>query len=139
MEQNGKACSPLVLVVDDDPCVRAVGADILADAGFAVLEACDADEALRLLAAHPDISVVFSDVEMPGALDGLALASRATELRPGIGIVLTSGGRALERCELPCESHFVRKPYAGAVLLRRIADAMGRLDLDPGERRALSA
>jgi CheY-like chemotaxis protein len=139
MERNCKDCPPLVLVVDDDASVRAVGADILADAGFAVLEACNADEALRILAAHPDINVVFSDVEMPGALDGLALASRVSELCPGIGIVLTSGGREIDRLSLPRDGVFVRKPYAGAVLLRRIADAMGKLDLDPGERRALSA
>lgn len=139
MERNHKDCPPLVLVVDDDPCVRAVGADILEDAGFAVLEASDAEEALRILAAHPDVSVVFSDVEMPGALDGLALASRASELRPGIGIVLTSGRQAIDRAELPRHGLFVRKPYAGPTLLRRIADAMRELDLDPGERRALSA
>lgn len=139
MEQTVKASPPLVLVVDDDPCVRAVGADILADAGFAVLEACDAAEALRILSAHPEISVVFSDVEMPGALDGLALASQASELCPGIGIVLTSGGQGIDWTNIPRNGHFVRKPYAGAVLLRRIADAMRKLDLSPGEPRALSA
>jgi CheY-like chemotaxis protein len=133
MEQKRKDGPPLVLVVDDDPCVRAVGADILADAGFAVLEACDAAEALVVLAAHPDISVVFSDVEMPGALDGLALASRASELRPGIGIVLTSGGHPIDATKLPCDGLFVRKPYAGAVLLRRIADAMRSLERDQSD------
>jgi CheY-like chemotaxis protein len=139
MERTDKDYPPLVLVVDDDPCVRAVGADILEDAGFAVLEAGNAEEALQILAAHPDISVVFSDVEMPGALDGLGLASRAGELRPGIGIVLTSGRLAIDRAELPCHGLFVRKPYTGPALLRLIADAMRKLDLDPGERRALSA
>lgn len=139
MEQKRKDGPPLVLVVDDDPCVRAVGADILEDAGFAVVQACDADQALAILAAYPDISVVFSDVEMPGALDGLALASRASELRPGIGIVLTSGRQSIDRALLPCDGLFVRKPYAGAALLRRIADAMQKPDFAPGDRRALSA
>jgi len=139
MEQMRKDGPPLVLVVDDDPCVRAVGADILVDAGFAVLEACDADEALVVLAAHPGISVIFSDVEMPGALDGLALASRASELRPGIGIVLTSGGHPIDGTKLPGHGLFVRKPYAGPVLLRRIADAMRSLERDPSDRRAQSA
>lgn len=139
MEQQRKDGPALVLVVDDDPCVRAAGADILADAGFAVLEACDADEALAVLAAYPGISVIFSDVEMPGALDGLALASRARELHPGIGIVLTSGGHAFDRTNLPSDGLFVRKPYAGPALLRRIADAMRNLDCDPGECRVRSA
>ncbi len=137
MEQTTEAGPPLVLVVDDDPCVRAVGADILADAGFTVLEACDATEALQILAANPEISVVFSDVEMPGALDGVALASRASELCPGIGIVLTSGGREIDRANIPRNGLFVRKPYSGAVLLRQIADAMRKLA--SGEPRALSA
>lgn len=139
MERNSKDNPRLVLVVDDDPCVRAVGADILADAGFEVLEASNAEEALRILAAHPDVSVVFSDVEMPGALDGLALASRVSELCPDVGIVLTSGGRTIDRANLPGDGSFVRKPYAGAALLRHIAEAMRKTGVDPRDRRALTA
>jgi CheY-like chemotaxis protein len=137
MDQLPKPGSPVVLVVDDDPCVRAVGADILADAGFEVLEACDAAEALAMLEAHPDIGVVFSDVEMPGPLDGVALASLVSERRPGVGIVLASGGREID--DVPCNGIFVRKPYAGAVLLRRIADVMRKVGSDTGVLRALSA
>jgi CheY-like chemotaxis protein len=139
MDQTRRDHRPLVLVVDDDPFVRAVGVDILAEAGFSVLEACDANAALVILAAHPDVNVMFSDVEMPGALDGLALASRASELRPGIGIVLTSGRGAFDPTGLPCHGLFLRKPYAGPALLRRIADAMQKRDSDRGERRAVSA
>jgi CheY-like chemotaxis protein len=143
MEPNRKDRSALVLVVDDDPFVRAVGADILEDAGFAVLEAGDAEEALKLLTAYPDINVVFTDVEMPGAFDGLALASRASEIRPGIGIVLTSGRCAIEGSAMPRHGLFVSKPYAGTTLLRRIADAMRNLDPNesdaPNESHALSA
>lgn len=139
MEQARQTSTPLVLVVDDDPRVRELGADILEDAGFQVLQAADADEALKVLSAHPDISVVFSDVEMPGRLDGLALAYRVSELCPGIGIVLASGGRVIDPSKLPREGIFVRKPYSAPALLRRIAEAMNGHDCATTAPRAVTA
>ena len=95
------------------------GADLLEEAGFDVLQACNADEALRLLEVHPEVRVVFSDVEMPGSLDGLGLARHIRQHWPRIGIVLTSGHRI--RVEMiPQEGRFLAKPYDGKALVRQI-------------------
>ena len=90
---DGAPHLPRVLVVEDEPLLRVFNADMLTDAGFDVLEAANADEALRMLETVSDIRVVFTDVEMPGALDGYALAQRIETLWPEIGVVITSGRR----------------------------------------------
>jgi CheY-like chemotaxis protein len=114
------ASSPTILVVEDEPLVRLVGALLLADAGFNVIEASNAEEALRLLEAGSDIRIVFTDVEMPGALDGFGLARCVHERWPAIGVIVTSG-----RCEPPRQKQgtpdlFVAKPYASSTLLHKI-------------------
>ena len=111
----------VVLIVEDEPFVRLRGADLLAEAGFEVLEAGNACEALRILEATPEVRVVFSDVEMPGSLDGLGLAHHIRQRWPGIGIVLTSGHRI--RAEtIPREGRFLAKPYDGQALVRHIEE-----------------
>ena len=71
--------TPFVIVVEDDALIRMVAADVLADAGFTVIEAGHAGEALALLEAHASgIHVLFTDIQMPGAMDGLALAHYAS-------------------------------------------------------------
>ncbi|HEY8031037.1 MAG TPA: response regulator [Methylocella sp.] len=113
----------VVLIVEDEPFVRLTGADLLAEAGFEVLEAGNAGEALRILEATPDVRVVFSDVDMPGSLDGLDLARNICRRWPSIGIVLTSGHRI--RTEIiPRGSRFLPKPYGGPVLVRHIEEMM---------------
>ncbi len=111
----------VVLIVEDEPFVRLMGADFLSGAGFEVLEAGNAEEALRILEATPDVRVVFSDVEMPGSLDGLGLARNICRRWPGIGIVLTSGHR-LRAETIPREGRFLAKPYDGRALVRHIAE-----------------
>jgi CheY-like chemotaxis protein len=119
MEQTS-AFSPTILVVEDEPLVRLVGTLLLSDAGFNVIEACNAEEALRVLEAGSDVRIVFTDVEMPGALDGLGLARCVHERWPSIGVIVTSG-----RCEPPRQKQgpnelFVAKPYASSTLMRKI-------------------
>ncbi len=115
----------VVLIVEDEPFVRLTGADLLAEAGFEVLEAGNADEALRILEATPEVRVVFSDVEMPGSLDGLGLAHRICQRWPRIGILLTSGHRV--RAEMiPREGRFLAKPYDGRVLVRQIEEIVNQ-------------
>ncbi|HUB64436.1 MAG TPA: response regulator [Methylocella sp.] len=125
MEANPPKPSPntrnVVLVVEDEPFVRLLGVDLLEEAGFGVLQAANADEALRLLEIHPEVQVVFSDVEMPGSLDGLGLAQYICQRWPRIGIVLTSGHRI--RTEMiPHEGRFLAKPYDGRALVRQIEE-----------------
>ena len=115
----------VVLIVEDEPFVRLMGADLLAEAGFEVLEASNADEALRILEATPELRVVFSDVEMPGSLDGLGLARSICQRWPSTGIVLTSGHRI--RAEtIPREGRFLAKPYDGQALVSQIEEIVNQ-------------
>jgi two-component system, response regulator PdtaR len=116
---------PVVLIVEDEPFVRLTGADLLAEAGFEVLEAGNADEAMRILEVTPEVRVVFSDVEMPGSLDGLGLARNICQRWPSIGIVLTSGHR-LRAETIPREGKFLAKPYDGQVLVRHIEEIVNQ-------------
>lgn len=81
----------VVLVVDDEPLIRMNAVDVLEDHGFAAIEAEDADDALVQLDAHPDISVLFTDINMPGRCDGLDLARQVHALRPDVHLIITSG------------------------------------------------
>jgi CheY-like chemotaxis protein len=100
-----------VLVVDDEPFIRMNALDILTDAGFVVLEATDADEAMELIGNHPEIGVLFTDINMPGSMDGLDLARRVHELRPGIHLIITSGKVRPRIEEIPDSGNFIGKPY----------------------------
>jgi CheY-like chemotaxis protein len=115
----------VVLIVEDEPFVRLTGADLLAEAGFEVLEAGNADEALRILEATPEVRVVFSDVEMPGSLDGLGLARNIRQRWPGTGIVLTSG-HCIRAETIPREGRFLAKPYDGQALVRQIEEIVNQ-------------
>lgn len=83
--------SSKILVVDDDPEVLAVACPQLVELGYTVLEAHDGPEALRVLQANRDIALLFTDIVMPGAVDGFELAERAKQLRPGLRVLYTSG------------------------------------------------
>jgi CheY-like chemotaxis protein len=92
---------PLVLVVEDEPLVRFTAVDTVEDLGASALEAQDATEALQLLTENPRVRVLFTDVDMPGAMDGLELAGHVNEVRPDVAIVVTSGKRFVEEAALP--------------------------------------
>jgi CheY-like chemotaxis protein len=113
----------VVLVVEDEPFVRLFGVDLLEEAGYDVLQAGNADEALRLLEIYPEVRVVFSDIEMPGSLDGLGLARHICQRWPRIGIVLTSGHRVCPEM-IPRESRFLAKPYDSKALVKHIEEFM---------------
>ena len=103
--------SGVVLVVDDEPLIRMNAADMLMDAGWTAIEAADAAEALALLAAHPEVTVLFTDINMPGDMDGLDLARRVHDLRPDVHLIVTSGKMRPRRDELPGSGEFLGKPY----------------------------
>jgi CheY-like chemotaxis protein len=115
----GRSTSPAVLIVDDEPFIRMAAADTLADAGVTPYEAADADEALGMLGEHPEIELIVTDVNMPG-MDGVALARRVHDLRPDLGIILTSGRRYIGERELPAGGSFLPKPYGARQLLDMI-------------------
>lgn len=82
---------PVVLIVDDEPLLRADIADYLSQRGFGVVEANDGPQAIALLLAHPEISAVFTDIQMPGAIDGFAWRNWIRQSRPNMAVLLTSG------------------------------------------------
>lgn len=100
----------VVLLVDDEPVIRMVASQGLEDAGFEVIEADCAENALEILKTRADVGVLFTDVNMPGALDGLDLARLVHERWPAIQLVLTSG-RGLS-VPVPDDGRFVAKPYS---------------------------
>ena len=108
--------STVILLVEDEVLVRMVVADVLSEAGFTVLESASAEEALRLLETRPDVQVLFTDVNMPGALDGLGLAQTVHERSPGVGILIGSGRIRPGVGELPVGARFITKPYAPSTL-----------------------
>jgi CheY-like chemotaxis protein len=101
---------PVILLVEDDPFIRWESADALRQAGFAVLEAADADSAMAILQSRGDVSLLFTDVEMPGVIDGLELARRARDMWPTLRILVTSGRGAPPERTLPVRGRFVSKP-----------------------------
>ena len=113
---------PTVLVVDDEPFIRLFACGVMEEAGYPTKEAGDAEEAMRLLAAD-GITIVITDIEMPGSMDGLALARRVRATWPHIAVIVASGRRLPRPDELPEESAFLAKPFSGERLLSLIAHA----------------
>jgi CheY-like chemotaxis protein len=102
----------LVLVVEDEELVRALITEVLRDEGFEVMEAEHAEAAVGVPLTHaPRIHVLFTDVQMPGTMDGLALAHHASKQWPWIGLLIASGQPRLDRESLPKMSRFLAKPY----------------------------
>jgi DNA-binding NtrC family response regulator len=110
-----------VLVVEDEPLVRMVAADALADRGIMAWEAGDAGEALEVLEQRPAIGVVFTDVNMPGEMDGLDLAHEVSVTRPDVKIIVTSGATVVTAEDLPKDGTFLPKPYPTDRLVNIVA------------------
>src|SRR4029079_19489779 len=99
-----------VLVVEDEMVLRMRAVDIVEDAGFSAVEAVNADEAMRILEHRSEISLLFSDIQMPGTMDGLKLAHAVHDRWPGIKIILVSGQITPSEDETPADSRFFGKP-----------------------------
>jgi CheY-like chemotaxis protein len=117
------ASVPVVLVVEDEGLVRLMAVDLLEDEGFTVIEAATADEAWTILETRDDIAILFTDVEMPGSMNGLDLAGRVAARWPHIRLVITSGRVRLSNQAVPDHGQFVPKPYYSAQLLSAFGHA----------------
>lgn len=111
---NGHHRKPTILVVEDEILIRLTTADYLRNNGYRVLETSNADEALAIFAAGEPVELVFSDVDMPGKMDGTELAGWVRRSFPDVKVVLTSN----EMTETTAS--FIRKPYAHSALLAEI-------------------
>jgi two-component system, response regulator PdtaR len=129
LDQMAYAATPtphsIILIVEDEYLVRMNAAAMMEDAGFDVLEAGNADEALRLLEGNPDISIVFTDIEMPGSMNGLKLAHAVTGRWPPIRVIATSGRFSVRDGDLPSGGRFLPKPYNAAQILGALRDMGG--------------
>jgi len=110
--------SKAVLVVEDEPIIRFDTACTLEAAGFKVVEAEDADEALEQIRHNPDIGLIITDINMPGQMDGLDLARRVRELWPRIRVVIASGQGMLVKEVAALGLPFLHKPVHVAELMR---------------------
>jgi CheY-like chemotaxis protein len=105
------ANAPAILIVEDETLVRLSAVKIIEEAGFQVVEAANADEAIRILEFRSDIEVVFTDIHMPGSMDGLKLAHAVRDRWPPIKIIVTSGRDLVTARDLPEGGRFFAKPY----------------------------
>src|SRR5947209_17079121 len=101
---------PNVLVVEDEMILRMRAVDIVEDAGFNPVEAVNADQAISILESRSDISLLFTDIQMPGSIDGLTLAHAVHDRWPSIKIILVSGRVKPTDSERPENSRFFGKP-----------------------------
>jgi CheY-like chemotaxis protein len=123
---------PGILFVEDDIIVRMATAQYLRDCGYRVIEANGADEAIEVLKTDTPIDVVFTDVQMPGSLDGFGLAQWVRRERPGLRVIITSGvARTADQAgDLCADGPLLAKPYAPEDLERRIRILLDSRDSD---------
>jgi DNA-binding NtrC family response regulator len=108
---TGMPLKRIVLVVEDEPLLLLMAGGVVEDAGFEPLYARDADEAVRILEARADVAIVFTDVNMPGSMDGIALVAVIWRRWPAIKAIVVSGLDQVAFSEQRGRSRFFRKPY----------------------------
>jgi CheY-like chemotaxis protein len=108
---------PVILVVEDDPIIRMGALQFVAAAGFEAIEASDADEAIRILEARSDVHLVFTDVSMPGTMDGIKLAHYIRRRWPPVKLIVASGKAILDESHLPAGARFFPKPYSDSTII----------------------
>src|SRR4051794_9381116 len=131
---TGSTEVPKVLVVEDEMVLRMRAADIVEDAGFSPVEAVNADEAIAILESRSDIAVLFTDIQMPGSMDGLKLAHAVHNRWPQIKIVLVSGQVKPSDAERPADSRFFGKPLGVEQMIAELQAMVGAgaLEILPG-------
>lgn len=113
---------PVVLIVEDELLIRMQAIDMVEAAGFKAVEAENADDAIEMLEARDDIRAIFTDVQMPGSMDGLKLAAAVRDRWPPVAIIATSGLTNVDEKDLPPGGRFLPKPYAGAALAKHLRE-----------------
>lgn len=123
MQEDAKA--PFALVVDDNGVILMDAADILERVGFRPLMAINGDDAMRQLeACGTEVALLFTDVDMPGSMDGFELARRASKRWPNVGILVASGIVAPSEGDMPDGALFVGKPFSSDVVYQRVHEIL---------------
>jgi len=120
----------VVLVVEDSPLILMNAVDLVTNAGFEGIGATSADEAIAILEVRTDISLVFTDVEMPGTIDGLKLAHYIRNRWPPIHLIVASARTIQEESQLPTGSRFFSKPYDNGTIVKEITRMLAATDAD---------
>ena len=116
----------VVLVVEDEMLLRMRVVNMVEDAGYIPVEAVDADEAFAILQSRSDIALLFTDIQMPGSMNGLELARAVRERWPPIKIILASGQLKLSREDIPNDSRFFGKPLEAGEMIAEMQDMIGK-------------
>ncbi len=124
MAYESDAKKPVVLVVEDEFLVRMDVAASLGAAGLTVLEASNADEAIEILEGRDDVRLVFTDVDMPGSMDGLKLAQYVRQKWPPIKLIIASGHVNVKPSDIPTGGKFLPKPYQAAAIVNVVNELM---------------
>jgi CheY-like chemotaxis protein len=111
-----------ILVVEDDTFIRMNVVEMLHAAGFDIREAINADEAIQMLERDSDIELVFTDIDMPGSMNGLKLATAIRSRWPPIKIIATSGHFDVQAGDLPADARFIPKPYLSAQIISAVRE-----------------
>ncbi len=114
-----------VLVVEDDFLLRMRAIDMVEDAGYTPVEAVDSDAAVAILESRSDIALLFTDIQMPGSMDGLTLAHAVLARWPQIKIILVSGQLRLPSIDMPPDSRFFDKPLSAKKMIFEMQDMIG--------------
>ena len=109
-----------ILVVEDDPLLLMDAVDMIEDAGFTVYGARHADQAISLLERHDNIRVLFTDIDMPGSMDGLKLAYAVRKRWPPVAIIVASGHVKVTPEQMPENGLFFSKPYAPSSIMKAL-------------------
>jgi two-component system, response regulator PdtaR len=117
---------PVVLVVEDESLIRMNAVQIVKQAGFEAIEASNADEAISILESRNDIRAVFTDVQMPGSIDGLRLARVVRDRWPPVALIVTSGREHIAEEDLPMGGRFIGKPYQPSQIEAALNQAIAR-------------
>src|SRR3954452_1653677 len=125
MSSGPTECPPNVLVVEDEMVLRMRAVDIVEGAGFTAVQAVNADAALAILESRSDISLLFSDMQMPGSMDGLKLAHAVHDRWPSIKIILLSGQVRVSDTEKPADSRFFCKPLEMKQMITELQEMVG--------------
>lgn len=113
-----------VLVVEDEALILMDTAHFLEDEGYLVYQAENADKAIEILARHAGIRLIFTDIDMPGSMDGLKLAAAVRDRWPPVRIIVTSGARTVEITDMPDGSVFFSKPYMHGEVLKSMRELL---------------
>ena len=124
MAETDPHTQPVVLVAEDEELIRLWAADVLQENGFSVVEAANAEAAMRVLETRPEVRLLFTDIHMPGAFDGMELARRVHDRWPHVQLVVTSGKIEPRPDEIPDEGRFLAKPYRAEQLVEQVLEML---------------